>query len=106
MTNSPRFAHRTLASAVDRLPAPPAEPYLIEFAKGSTELGLYAPRGHDPQSPHTRDEFYVVMRGTGEFVADGERVAFQPGDVLFVAAGVPHRFEQFSDDFAVWVIFY
>jgi hypothetical protein len=26
--------------------------------------------------------------------------------VLFVAAGVPHRFEEFSRDFAAWVVFW
>src|SRR5512147_2702288 len=94
VTTPPLFAHRTLASAIQRLPVPPAKPYLIEFSRGQTELGLYAPRGTDPQSPHTRDEFYVVMRGHGEFVAGDERVTFQPGDALFVAAGVVHRFEN------------
>jgi quercetin dioxygenase-like cupin family protein len=29
-----------------------------------------------------------------------------PGDFLFVAAGVEHRFEGFTDDFTVWVLFY
>ncbi|MEO8164540.1 MAG: cupin domain-containing protein, partial [Betaproteobacteria bacterium] len=27
-------------------------------------------------------------------------------DMLFVPAGVPHRFEMFTDDFCVWVMFY
>jgi hypothetical protein len=34
------------------------------------------------------------------------RHAFSAGDVLFVPAGVPHRFEDFTDDFGTWVIFY
>ena len=29
-----------------------------------------------------------------------------PGDFLFVPAGVEHRFEGFTDDLAVWVVFY
>jgi hypothetical protein len=29
-----------------------------------------------------------------------------PGTFVFVAAGQPHRFEDFSEDFAVWVAFY
>lgn len=29
-----------------------------------------------------------------------------PGDLLFVPAGVVHRFEEFTDDFATWVMFY
>ena len=35
-----------------------------------------------------------------------ERHGFAPGDMLFVPAGTVHRFEDFSDDFATWVIFY
>jgi mannose-6-phosphate isomerase-like protein (cupin superfamily) len=38
---------------------------------------------------------------------DGEaRRRVEPGAFIYVAAGRVHRFEQFSDDFAVWVIFY
>jgi mannose-6-phosphate isomerase-like protein (cupin superfamily) len=34
------------------------------------------------------------------------RLRFSPGDLLFVWAGVEHRFEEFTDDLAVWVVFY
>ena len=30
----------------------------------------------------------------------------EAGTVAFVAAGETHRFEDLSDDFAVWVLFY
>ena len=46
------------------------------------------------------------MRGSGEFVNGESREAFTAGDFLFVPAGVAHRFENFTDDLAVWVIFY
>jgi quercetin dioxygenase-like cupin family protein len=42
----------------------------------------------------------------GWFVNGGVRHRFAPGDFLFVPAGVEHRFEEFSDDLAVWVLFY
>ena len=29
-----------------------------------------------------------------------------PGDFLFVAAAIAHRFEDFSDDLLVWRVFY
>lgn len=73
---------------------------------GSLEVRYYAPRGTDPQTPHTRDELYVVAAGCGWFVRGPERVPFAPGDALFVAAGVEHRFEDFTDDFGTWVLFY
>jgi len=76
------------------------------FEHGSLQVKLYAPRGNDAQSPHVRDEIYVVARGEGWFVNGGRRHRFGPHDVLFAQAGVVHRFEDFSDDFAVWVFFY
>ncbi len=73
---------------------------------GSMTLRWYAPKGTDPQTPHDQDELYIVASGTGTFVRNDERVAFGPHDVLFAAAGETHRFENFSGDFATWVVFY
>jgi mannose-6-phosphate isomerase-like protein (cupin superfamily) len=64
------------------------------------------PRGEDRQAPHTRDEVYVVVTGAGWFRCGDERVHFGPGDALFAPAGAVHRFEEFGDDLAVWVVFY
>lgn len=88
--------------------APPQEgrQSALLFEHGSLELRYDAPRGVDPQTPHTRDELYVVASGSGWFVRGDERVPFEPGDALFVAAGVEHRFEDFTDDFGTWVMFY
>ncbi len=95
-----------LEQAVAALPAPDQEQWVVRFRHGALQLGLYAPRGRDPQTPHTQDEVYVVMKGSGWFVNGSARTRFGPGDVLFVPAGVVHRFEEFTDDFMVWVVFY
>ena len=95
-----------LADALRRLPGPQGESSVALFEHGSLVVKLYAPRGHDPQTPHSRDEVYVIAQGSGDFVCGDTREAFQVNDVLFAAAGVEHRFENFSDDFAVWVFFY
>ena len=73
---------------------------------GSLEVRYYAPSGVDPQTPHDRDELYVVASGRGTFVRGPERIAFGPNDVLFVPAKMEHRFEDFSADFGAWVMFY
>lgn len=73
---------------------------------GSLSVEVYAPRGTDPQTPHTRDEVYVVISGTGMFINGRDRHPFGAGDVLFVPAGVEHRFVEFTDDLVVWVVFY
>ncbi len=76
------------------------------FSKGDFELEFFAPHGIDHQTPHEKDEIYVIVRGNGAFVKENERIEFKTGDVLFVEAGVEHHFENFSDDFATWVIFF
>ena len=70
------------------------------------EVRHYAPRGRDDQTPHDQDELYVVIAGHGTFINGDRRHSFGPGDVIFVRAGVAHRFEDFTDGFATWVIFY
>ncbi|HEX4951169.1 MAG TPA: cupin domain-containing protein [Blastocatellia bacterium] len=99
-------AHINIANALRRLEANTGARSVALFEHGSLQIKLYAPRGHDPQTPHTRDEIYVVAQGSGVFFAGDERRAFQVGDCLFAPAGSVHRFEAFTDDFAVWVMFY
>ena len=96
----------TVEGALGLLPSLGGERFARVLGHGSMELEVYAPRGADPQTPHARDELYVVVSGTGEFVNGLERHPFGPGDVLFVPAGVEHRFEGFTDDLVVWVVFY
>ncbi len=78
---------------------------------GSMTLRFYQPKVVDPQTPHDQDEIYIVQSGRG-FVVSGpteaalERRPIAPGDAIFVAADHVHRFVDFSDDFAVWVVFW
>jgi mannose-6-phosphate isomerase-like protein (cupin superfamily) len=76
------------------------------FDRGDLRVELYAPRGVDEQRPHERDELYIVVAGRGRFRCAGAEVAFAPGDLLFVPAGMEHRFEAFGDDLVVWVVFF
>ena len=76
------------------------------FDTGDIELRYYAPNQVDRQVPHERNELYFVASGAGTYVREGERLPFRAGDVLFAAAGEAHRFEDFTGDFAAWVLFY
>ena len=96
----------SLAEALARVPTAEGKRFSTVFERGQLLVEIYAPRGHDPQQPHARDEAYVVAVGSGEFVCGGRRAEFGPGAFLFAPAGVAHRFENFTDDLAVWVIFY
>jgi mannose-6-phosphate isomerase-like protein (cupin superfamily) len=88
------------------VPAPPGRRSARILRNGSLEVRWYAPRGTDPQTPHERDELYIVAAGGAAFVRGGERVTVAAGDLLFVPAAMEHRFEEMSPDFATWVMFY
>ena len=103
-------------------PIEPGHLSAILLRYGSMQLRWYAPLGDDRQVPHDRDELYVVVSGHAAFVRAAEAVPFSdipamemdtpervsvaPGDVLFVPAGAEHRFEDMSEDFGAWMIFY
>jgi mannose-6-phosphate isomerase-like protein (cupin superfamily) len=76
------------------------------FVHGTLKVLLYAPKGSDQQIPHDRDEVYVVASGSGRFQLGDSIIGFAPGDVIFVPAGVEHRFVEFGDDLSAWVMFY
>jgi mannose-6-phosphate isomerase-like protein (cupin superfamily) len=96
----------SVTEAMADLPRPSGDRFATMLRHGTLEVEIYAPRGTDPQKPHTRDELYVVVTGRGEFRNGANVERFAPGDVLFVPAHEEHRFESFTDDLVVWVIFY
>jgi mannose-6-phosphate isomerase-like protein (cupin superfamily) len=95
----------SLAAAL-ALPLPPGRGSSQVFVDGDVEIRMYAPKGNDPQTPHDRDELYIVASGSGRFRAGAEVMPFAPGALLYVAAHETHRFEDFTADFATWVVFY
>lgn len=94
------------AAEADATPPEPGRISALITARGSMQLRWYAPRGTDAQTPHTQDELYVVVTGSGWFRRGETRAPFAAGDTIFVTAGGAHRFEDFTDDLGVWVIFY
>ena len=81
-------------------------PFVEMLRHGSMSVEWYAPQEVDLQQPHEQDELCVVVSGSGMFLNDEIPQPFGPGDVLFVPAGIEHRFFDFTADFGTWVIFY
>lgn len=92
--------------ALARLPGAAGERFISVLEHGSLVVEIFAPQGEDRQQPHTRDEVYIIARGSGVFLNGGLRQWFTRGDLLFVPAGREHRFEAFTEDLVTWVIFY
>jgi mannose-6-phosphate isomerase-like protein (cupin superfamily) len=106
MNNQKSCATLTVADAMSRLPTAAGERFATVFERGTLSVEIYAPRGTDPQKPHSRDEIYFVVSGNGEYVCGENRQPFAASDFLFAAAGEIHRFENFTDDLVLWVVFY
>jgi len=97
--------HVTVANAMEQL-VKASENFTTVLEHGSMIVEIYEPKDVDIQQPHEQDELYVIISGSGTFFNDGQRHPFKEGDVLFVKAGLEHRFEEFSENFKTWVIFY
>jgi mannose-6-phosphate isomerase-like protein (cupin superfamily) len=61
--------------------------------------------GTDPQRPHHEDEMYYVVRGQARMRLGSEDQAVSDGSVIFVKAGVEHRFHDVTQELVVLVCF-
>lgn len=91
---------------LQRIPGAAGERHAALGQHGSMRVEIYAPQVQDRQLPHPQDELYVIHAGHGELLIGDKRHLCSVGDAFFVAAGTVHRFENFSDDFVTWVVFY
>ncbi|WP_153797279.1 cupin domain-containing protein [Foetidibacter luteolus] len=96
----------TIEEAAAQLSRETGHRFTTVMQNGTMSVEYYAPDKVDLQTPHKQDELYVIASGSGTFFRAGQTVPCKTGDVLFVPAGVEHRFENFTADFATWVIFY
>lgn len=106
MSTSDRSRVIQLSPAEARIPGPGGENSVMLMHRGTLDVALSFPRHPNQQTPHTQDEIYVIIRGHGILFHDGARDPFESGDLLFVASGTEHHFEDHSEDLAVWRIFY
>lgn len=97
--------HLTIERAKEALAKEPT-PFVLLMKDKGMSVEYFAPKVVDTQTPHAQDELYVIATGSSEFIRDIETITCKTGDVLFVPAGMVHCFQNFSDDFATWVIFY
>jgi mannose-6-phosphate isomerase-like protein (cupin superfamily) len=94
-----------LAALLDR--REPHVPWLEFIRVPDLSAGLYViePGGVDAQAPHTEDEVYVILSGRARFTAGSDTRDVAPGDTIFVAATVPHRFHDVTEELRVIVVF-
>ena len=83
------------------------DPWLEFFRTGTLRTGLYVlpAGGHDDQTPHTQDEVYYVIRGRATLTVDGHEQPVEAGSVVYVRAGIDHRFHAITEELEVLVFF-
>ena len=69
----------------------------------SVGLAIWPAGAIDRQQPHREDEVYYVISGRGSITVASEDRPVKPGSLVFVAAGVEHRFHDIEDDLRVLV---
>ena len=115
-----RSSFRTLAE-VEAERARSGKLYREFLRVPAMSAGLYVlPAGiTDPQKPHHEDELYHVVRGHARMRVGSkeqgvggqaqeehsEDQAVSEGSVIFVAAGVEHRFYDITEELVVLVVF-
>jgi mannose-6-phosphate isomerase-like protein (cupin superfamily) len=80
----------------------------FEFLKvPDLSVGVYElpAGGTDPQSPHTEDEVYYVVKGKAQIRVANEDRPVQAGSVVYVAKNVEHRFHSIEEDLTILVFF-
>jgi mannose-6-phosphate isomerase-like protein (cupin superfamily) len=82
-------------------------PYLEFISVPDLSVGLYVLAAGQPdlQQPHGEDEVYYVVSGVGRITVGDDVRDVRPGSVVFVAAQVPHRFHDISEDLTLFVAF-
>ena len=95
-----------LIEAQARIPGPAAERAVTVLRRGPLDVALSLPLRPSQQTPHAQDEIYFIIRGRGMLIHDSKRDPFESGDILFVAAGTEHQFEDITEDLTLWRVFY
>ncbi|MET9465349.1 cupin domain-containing protein [Streptomyces sp. NPDC006544] len=81
--------------------------YLQFLRERNMSVGLYALDAgqSDPQQPHAQDEVYFVVSGRASITVGEETTTVANGSVVYVPAGVPHKFHHITENLKVMVVF-
>jgi mannose-6-phosphate isomerase-like protein (cupin superfamily) len=82
--------------------------YFLDFLKvRDLEAGIIVlhPGEEDTQEPHSADELYYVIEGSGFLELGKDKRPVKKGSIVFVPAGMHHKFYGNSEDLVVLYVF-
>jgi len=103
MTEGKVFEIADLVSKLER-----GHGYFLDFLKvRNLEAGVIVlhPGEADTQEPHSDDELYYVIKGNGWMEMGKKKLQVKEGSVIFVPAGLEHRFYGNEVDLVVLYMF-
>ncbi|HZR30409.1 MAG TPA: cupin domain-containing protein [Terriglobales bacterium] len=88
-----------------------SKPYSEFLRVPALSAGMYvlAAGAEDKQQPHSEDEMYYVISGSGRFRTEQDSVSqdvpVAAGSVIFIEAGAKHGFHMITEELTVLVFF-
>ena len=82
--------------------------YFLDFLRvRNLEAGIIVLHvdSEDTQEPHSEDELYYVIKGSGWMELGRKKVRVKEGSIVFVPAGMHHKFYGNKDDLVVLYMF-
>lgn len=79
---------------------------IVAFENADCLIEYWEPKVPDTQNRHDRDEVYVIVAGGADFDLNGDLHSVFAGDLIFVPAGMSHRFVRRSSDLALWILLF
>lgn len=82
--------------------------YFLDFLKvRDLEAGIIVlhPGEKDTQEPHSADELYYVIEGSGIIELGKSKKSVRKGSIIFVPAGMHHKFYGNKEDLVVLYVF-
>jgi len=94
-------------SALGSLRRRDGKAYLEFLRVSSMSAGVYvlSKAGVDLQAPHTEDEIYYIANGQARIRVGSDYSEVRAGSIVYVPAGVEHRFTDISEELTALVLF-
>jgi mannose-1-phosphate guanylyltransferase len=92
-----------LLESVDEQPSEAVE--VLDKESMTVEVARHTAGQAAPKNPHTEDELYYIISGSGK-IRVGDRVhSVEAGDTVFVKQGLEHDFFNIDEELVTLIVF-
>jgi mannose-1-phosphate guanylyltransferase len=100
------MTHVSATDALDRLEEQGSSYVeVLDEESMTVEMGRHTPGSAEPKNPHTEDELYHVVSGSGKMRVGDDVHSVETGDTVFVERGLEHDFFDIEETLVTLVVF-